>query len=81
MLFTSVASPLYVQHLDRSRLALLTAAAASQGQDNAADDDLLELYHGVRELKLMHEAFCPECVMPFASRVANRAAHRIRALC
>ncbi|GJN93965.1 hypothetical protein Rhopal_007026-T1 [Rhodotorula paludigena] len=60
MLFTSVASPLYVQHLDRSRLALLTAAAASQGQDNAADDDLLELYHGVRELKLMHEAFCPE---------------------
>ncbi|BGP51587.1 hypothetical protein JCM10450v2_007535 [Rhodotorula kratochvilovae] len=54
-LFLAVAAPLFVQHLDRSRLALL--AAASQQEGAASDEDLLELYHGVRELKDLHRAF------------------------
>ncbi|GAA5932210.1 hypothetical protein JCM10213_006785 [Rhodosporidiobolus nylandii] len=57
-LFISVAAPLFVQHLDRARLALL--AAASQQEGAAADDELLDLYHGVKELKDMHSAFCPD---------------------
>ncbi|GAA5876973.1 hypothetical protein JCM8547_001955 [Rhodosporidiobolus lusitaniae] len=57
-LFLSVAAPLFVQHLDRSRIALL--AAASQQEGAASDDELLDLYHGVKELKEMHTAFCPE---------------------
>ncbi|GAA6019542.1 hypothetical protein JCM10207_003737 [Rhodosporidiobolus poonsookiae] len=57
-LFISVSAPLFVQHLDRSRIALL--AAASQQEGAASDAELLDLYHGVKELKAMHEAFCPE---------------------
>ncbi|GAA5923191.1 hypothetical protein JCM3775_007461 [Rhodotorula graminis] len=54
-LFLSVGAPLFVQHLHHSRLAL--HAAASQQEGAASDEDLLELYHGVRELKDLHRAF------------------------
>ena len=59
-LFLSVGAPLFVQHLHHSRLAL--HAAASQQEGAASDEDLLELYHGVRELKDLHRAFVSECV-------------------
>ncbi|GAA5951064.1 hypothetical protein JCM21900_005712 [Sporobolomyces salmonicolor] len=57
-LFLTVAAPLFVHHLDASRVALL--AAASQTDGAASDGDLLELYHGARELQEMHGAFCPD---------------------
>ncbi|GAA6043218.1 hypothetical protein JCM8097_000332 [Rhodosporidiobolus ruineniae] len=57
-LFLSVAAPLFVHHLDRSRLSLL--AAASQQEGAASDSELLDLYHGVKKLQEMHKAFCPE---------------------
>ncbi|GAA5905133.1 hypothetical protein JCM6882_000389 [Rhodosporidiobolus microsporus] len=57
-LFLAVAAPLFVHHLDRSRIALL--AAASQQEGAAGDDELLELYHGVKELQDMHGAFCTD---------------------
>ncbi|GAA5994013.1 hypothetical protein JCM11641_004022 [Rhodosporidiobolus odoratus] len=57
-LFISVAAPLFVQHLDRSRIVLL--AAASQQEGAAGDDELLDLYHSVKELQEMHTAFCPD---------------------
>ncbi|GAA5827609.1 hypothetical protein JCM11251_001755 [Rhodosporidiobolus azoricus] len=56
-IFLSVSAPLFTQHLDRSRVSLL--AAASQQDGAAGDDELLELYHGVKELQDMHGAFCP----------------------
>ncbi|KAG0666349.1 hypothetical protein C6P46_004917 [Rhodotorula mucilaginosa] len=57
-LFLSVSAPFFVRHVDLSEVALL--AAASQQQGAASDEDLLAFYHGVRELKEMFSAFCPD---------------------
>ncbi|BGP03404.1 hypothetical protein NBRC10513v2_007138 [Rhodotorula toruloides] len=57
-LFLSVAAPHFVHYLDRSRSTL--HAAAAQQNSESTDADLLELYHGVRELKDMHHAFLPD---------------------
>nr|CRX79212.1 hypothetical protein ls5931a1_00048 [Leucosporidium scottii] len=60
-IFISIAGPWFVQHLDASRGALLSAASQAEGAAN--DADLLELYRGVIELQKMHNAFCPEYVL------------------
>lgn len=57
-LFLAVSAPFFVRHVDVSQVALL--AVASQQQGAAGDEDLLAFYHGVRELKDMFTAFCPE---------------------
>ncbi|GAA5862773.1 hypothetical protein JCM3774_001917 [Rhodotorula dairenensis] len=57
-LFLAVSAPFFVRHVDLSQVALL--AAASQQQGAASDEDLLAFYHGVRELKDMFSAFCPD---------------------
>lgn len=49
--------------MHRSRLSLHAAALQQGGA--ATDEDLLELYHGVRELKDLHRAFVAECVFLF----------------
>ncbi|GAA6018841.1 hypothetical protein JCM11491_006882 [Sporobolomyces phaffii] len=69
-LFLAVAAPLFVEHLNNSRISNISAsvelaqsqAAASTGgpPSNVTDGELLELYHGVKELRDMFEAFCPE---------------------
>lgn len=53
-----------VRHIDQSQIALLAAAAQQQGA--ASDEDLLAMYHSVRELQEMFTAFCPGCVRRFA---------------
>lgn len=57
-LFLSVSAPLLVLHVNHSKGAL--ASAASESNNAATDEDLLTMYHGMRELKDMFAAFCPE---------------------
>lgn len=57
-IFIGVAAPEFVRHLAASQLALLAAAAQTEGAAN--DADLLELYQGVIELQNMHNAYCTE---------------------
>lgn len=52
-LFLAVSARAYVQLLRQHRTALVAAASA----DDTADDDLLGLYHDLRELNKMHDAF------------------------
>ena len=59
-LFLSVSAPFFVRHVDLSESEMALLAAASQQQGAASDEDLLAFYHGVRELKEMFSAFCPE---------------------
>ncbi|GAA6017851.1 hypothetical protein JCM8202_006173 [Rhodotorula sphaerocarpa] len=57
-LFLSVSAPLLVLHVNHSKGAL--ASAASEPNNAATDEDLLTMYHGMRELKDMFAAFCPD---------------------
>ncbi|GAA5930579.1 uncharacterized protein JCM15063_002403 [Sporobolomyces koalae] len=71
-LFLSVTGPLFVQHLNHSKISTIaasvptptdsTTASSTQsgGTGNVTDGELLELYHRVKELKQMFHAFCPE---------------------
>jgi len=75
-LFLSVSAPLFVDHLNNSRISTISASVSTPLENNSAqsqpqqnggdgvvtDGELLELYHGVKELLEMFEAFCPECV-------------------
>ncbi|GAA6063594.1 hypothetical protein JCM10212_000988 [Sporobolomyces blumeae] len=64
-LFLSVSAPLFVDHLNNSQISHLAATTSTSlsAQSNASstrDGELLELYHGVKELREMHGAFCPD---------------------
>ena len=75
-LFLSVSAPLFVDHLNNSRISTISASVSTPLENNSTqpqpqendggsvvtDGELLELYHGVKELLEMFEAFCPEYV-------------------
>jgi len=78
-LFLSVSAPLFVDHLNNSRISTISASVSTPLEQNSAqpqsqpqppegggvvtDGELLELYHGAKELLEMFEAFCPEYVL------------------
>ncbi|GAA5911391.1 uncharacterized protein JCM6883_000082 [Sporobolomyces salmoneus] len=62
-LFLSVAAPLFVDHLNNSRISNISASVElvqPRATGGVTDGELLELYHGVKELRDMFQAFCPE---------------------
>jgi len=83
-LFLSVSAPLFVDHLNNSRISTISASVSTPLEQNSAqpqsqpqegggvvtDGELLELYHGAKELLEMFEAFCPEYVPNSISFIA-----------